>query len=485
MYGSEWCGRTSSSNAVSELRRIFFSKIVTKTLIDESDSWRALDGSRRMKTIFCSLHGYTHWEPPLIELINTPEFQRLKRIKQLAAVHHVFPCAVHTRFEHSIGVGHLAERFARALLARQPGLQIDPLVLKLAGLCHDLGHGPLSHAYDKHLAARGRCKCAHEDRSVDLLRVLVRRYGIDLDAQVVDDACELIRPRKHTLPTYLYQIIANHVDGIDVDKFDYLSRDAMHTGMSVTIDFDRFLEYARVIDDRLCYPFKGMPHAINQLFLVRHQMHAQVYQHPVVRAFEHMYLDILSLLDDDDGGRLNHADITDDIFTRDYATLRVLQGHLSQPASVRVFALLDRIARRQLYRCIFETRISAAQVSHLVEKRASSSLLLFDIVKIGYAEHPLFSVAFFGADGVARRLSPEEASRAFAFHPHDCFVRIYTRDWKDPFPQAAAGVRPPRTQENIYTAHENEAVCDRPFARSHGQHAALRIVDHARHTDNI
>ena len=57
-----------------------------------------------MKTIFCALHGYTHWEDSLISIINTPEFQRLKRIKQLAAVHHVFPCAVHTRFEHSIGV---------------------------------------------------------------------------------------------------------------------------------------------------------------------------------------------------------------------------------------------------------------------------------------------------------------------------------------------------------------------------------------------
>ena len=101
-----------------------------------------------MKTIFCAIHGYTHWEKSLIDIINTVEFQRLKRIKQLAAVHHVYPCATHTRFEHSIGVGHLAEQCCKMLLKHQPHIKLDPFVLKLAGLCHDLGHGPLSHAFD-------------------------------------------------------------------------------------------------------------------------------------------------------------------------------------------------------------------------------------------------------------------------------------------------------------------------------------------------
>ena len=76
-----------------------------------------------MKTIFCAIHGYTHWEKSLIDIINTVEFQRLKRIKQLAAVHHVYPCATHTRFEHSIGVGHLAEQCCKMLLKHQPYLK--------------------------------------------------------------------------------------------------------------------------------------------------------------------------------------------------------------------------------------------------------------------------------------------------------------------------------------------------------------------------
>ena len=84
-----------------------------------------------MKTIFCSIHGYTHWEDCLISIINTTEFQRLKHIKQLAAVHHVYPCATHTRFEHSIGVGYLAEQCCQTIRQQQPDINLDPFILKL------------------------------------------------------------------------------------------------------------------------------------------------------------------------------------------------------------------------------------------------------------------------------------------------------------------------------------------------------------------
>ena len=231
-----------------------------------------------MKTIFCAVHGYTQWEAPLLQIINTPEFQRMKRIKQLAAVHHVFPCAAHTRFEHSIGVGFLAECFAKSLMDRQPALQINILALKLAGLCHDIGHGPLSHAYDRFLAARDNELelTRHEERSTMLLRQIVSTYGIDLGPRAVDIACELIDPVRHDLPLYMYQIIANDVDGIDVDKLDYLCRDSQNTGMRYRVDIHRFFQYSRVLHDRLCYSGKSMPYEINNLFTVRHQMHAQV-----------------------------------------------------------------------------------------------------------------------------------------------------------------------------------------------------------------
>mgnify|MGYP001279309371 CR=1 FL=1 len=146
----------------------------------ESDRGESASKTEDMKTIFCSIHGYTHWEDSLIQIINTAEFQRMKRIKQLAAVHHVFPGATHTRFEHSIGVGHLAECFAKRLIERHPTLPICAFTLKLAGLCHDLGHGPLSHGYDAFLCKTRPEIPMHEFRSVILLRKLVEKYSISL-----------------------------------------------------------------------------------------------------------------------------------------------------------------------------------------------------------------------------------------------------------------------------------------------------------------
>ena len=85
------------------------------------------------------------------QIIDTPEFQRLRRIKQLGCASFVYPCATHTRFEHSIGVAHLGRKLLTILKRNQPELKIsekDILLVFIAGLLHDVGHAPYSHAFE-------------------------------------------------------------------------------------------------------------------------------------------------------------------------------------------------------------------------------------------------------------------------------------------------------------------------------------------------
>ncbi|XP_024598912.1 deoxynucleoside triphosphate triphosphohydrolase SAMHD1 isoform X6 [Neophocaena asiaeorientalis asiaeorientalis] len=104
-----------------------------------------------MKVINDPIHGHIEFHPLLIRIIDTPQFQRLRYIKQLGGGYYVFPGASHNRFEHSLGVGYLAGCLVRELSEKQPELQIserDMLCVQIAGLCHDLGHGPFSHMFD-------------------------------------------------------------------------------------------------------------------------------------------------------------------------------------------------------------------------------------------------------------------------------------------------------------------------------------------------
>uniref|UniRef100_A0A4W6BR19 HD/PDEase domain-containing protein n=1 Tax=Lates calcarifer TaxID=8187 RepID=A0A4W6BR19_LATCA len=115
-------------------------------------------------TVFCQvfndpIHGHVELHPLLIKIIDTPQFQRLRNIKQLGGTYFVFPGASHNRFEHCIGVGYLAGRLVQALNERQPELLIsrrDILCVQIAGLCHDLGHGPFSHMFDGMFIPRAR-----------------------------------------------------------------------------------------------------------------------------------------------------------------------------------------------------------------------------------------------------------------------------------------------------------------------------------------
>ncbi|XP_010638325.1 deoxynucleoside triphosphate triphosphohydrolase SAMHD1 isoform X1 [Fukomys damarensis] len=136
-----------------------------------------------MKVINDPIHGHIELHPLLVRIIDTPQFQRLRYIKQLGGGYYVFPGASHNRFEHSLGVGYLAGCLARELCEKQPELQIserDVLCVQIAGLCHDLGHGPFSHMFDGRFIplARPEVKWTHEQGSVQMFEYLVNSNGL-------------------------------------------------------------------------------------------------------------------------------------------------------------------------------------------------------------------------------------------------------------------------------------------------------------------
>jgi len=257
-----------------------------------------------------------------LEIIDTKEFQRLRFLNQLGVSNYVFPGAIHKRFEHSLGVAHCAEKLVRHLKSSQPDLAIsekDVLCVKVAGLCHDLGHGPFSHVYDgvfmtRVFAARvdgSHHLWRHEDGSIAMLRHLIKANEINLDKYELDESDilfieeiiggvkESCRKGRSYRKFFLYDIVNNSRSGLDVDKLDYFQRDMKNTNVASLINnFDRFISECRVCkvktatdEDQymLCYPFK-MAREVTFFFQLRASLHQIIYTHKTVKKVEYMVI---------------------------------------------------------------------------------------------------------------------------------------------------------------------------------------------------
>ena len=231
------------------------------------------------KTFNCPIHGHLELSPLSVKVIDTPQFQRLRDISQLGGVYYVFPGAASKRFEHCIGVAYLARYFIEKLASQQPELNIssvDILCVELAGLCHDLGHGPFSHLFDaKVLPQLGVKHFVHEHASIGILDILISENNLmsefernGLTADDIHFIKELILGDADEAPidfnwkgrgdkTFLYDIVANKRNGIDVDKFDYFARDCHVLGVSKSFDCLRLMKFARY-----CFKFKQLSYTL-------------------------------------------------------------------------------------------------------------------------------------------------------------------------------------------------------------------------------
>lgn len=218
------------------------------------------------------VHGYVKLEGLAQELADTPQMQRLRWIKQLGLANLVYPGANHTRFEHSLGVHHLA-----GVLSDHLGLEEeDKLLVGAAALLHDVGHGPLSHATEGVLAPFLRKE--HES-IIDLLRKGQIREVLD---------CHGLRPseiQSMINGNGLGQIVSGE---IDVDRMDYLIRDAHYTGVAYgVIDHLRLLQMMTLHQGRMVVKAGGVSAATSML-ISRLLMRPSVYYHHVCRISECM-----------------------------------------------------------------------------------------------------------------------------------------------------------------------------------------------------
>lgn len=222
------------------------------------------------------VHGYIEVPDELVPLLDSAAVQRLHYIKQLGFVYLVYPGANHTRFEHSLGAMHLAGRAAESLgLSKE-----ENLLVQTAGLLHDIGHGPFSHASER-LAAE--YEAFSHDEIENLLAADTEITAVleenGTDAKEVAD----IVSGNHRLASII------HGD-LDVDRMDYLLRDAHYTGVPYgQLDAGRLIQSLVNTSEGLAVKESGIA-AAESLLIARTLMGPSVYYHHVGRIAEEMFL---------------------------------------------------------------------------------------------------------------------------------------------------------------------------------------------------
>lgn len=248
------------------------------------------------------------------QLINTPEFQRLRRIKQLGVSEFVFPSAVHSRFAHSIGVFHIARELVRIIERESDGSRPFDRnradVATIAALLHDIGHGPFSHTFEGVQMSRGVRK-RHEKWTADIIRSgdgAIRPLLEACRSGLTEEVATLVAAED---PTDIYHAVVS--SSFDADRLDYLRRDRLMTGTGAgAIDFDWLMEHVRVADividapdsvagedastvAAFCLDPKALS-AAEQFLLSRYTLHEQVYLHKTTRCIEAMIGELLRRL---------------------------------------------------------------------------------------------------------------------------------------------------------------------------------------------
>ncbi|AOG61065.1 HD superfamily phosphohydrolase [Spiroplasma helicoides] len=235
-----------------------------------------------MEVIRDNVHGDISIKETIInELIDTPEFQRLRRIIQLGGSQFVFPGACHTRFSHCIGVYHIINKFLDNKEISSHINSKDQLTVKIAGLLHDIGHGPFSHSFEKIASSQ-----PHEKYTVDIIlgdtniNKVLAKNGVSPE----EVASVILGNHKNNI---INSLISSQ---LDADRLDYLLRDSIYTGVNyANLDLNWIIRNSLVFEEKLVFKTKAM-YAIEHYLLGRFYMFKQIYNHNVSKAFDQTLL---------------------------------------------------------------------------------------------------------------------------------------------------------------------------------------------------
>ena len=382
------------------------------------------------KLIYDCIYKYMEFDDILLKIIDTPEFQKLRNIKQLGLCYLVFPGASHNRFEHSLGVSYLSGLMIKTIQDKQPELNISDrtiLLIKIAGLVHDIGHACFSHFFDHHFLEDkidiSNPNREHEFRSCLLFEYIVKKYNVGLTENEIRIVKKMIDPGKEDT-SFIFQIVANKMNGLDCDKLDYIVRDTYNVGLSYSIDTSRLIMKCKVIDDKIFFSEKCY-YEIVDIYYTRYKLHKQIYTHPCVRSIEYMVLDILNSSHKDLGIIDRVLDISKFWELTDNIIYFVRFGNNTQAKNI-----LNRIEKRQLYKLVFETK-STDEINIKVDKIKKANFekdIIVDTIKLNYSmnnKNPMDFVFFYNGNNI---VSSKEQTGLLPKHFEEKLIRIYVRN---------------------------------------------------------
>ncbi len=295
------------------------------------------------------IHDFIRLNSTEQKIIDTPVFQRLRRIKQLSGAHLTYPGAQHTRFEHSLGVMHIAGMAGNSLASKKQIPTSDTNDVRLAALLHDIGQGPLSHLFEEVLQKKKRI--THEQIGKQI--ILKSEIG-DIISKITDKKKINRLAVGEGTKQFENEIISG---ALSADMMDYLLRDGYFTGAEhAKIDHNRITNSFEVYKNKLALQSSALVN-FETMMISRFQMFKAVYFHKTVRAGEVMLLEAMSLADDHLG--LSEMNVEQYVAQTDDS---ILQQLTSLPETSSDLKAAKKIANdyqdRKLFKCVYEKTIS-------------------------------------------------------------------------------------------------------------------------------